>query len=465
MADIYYLLYIGYLLLTMSLIFFSRKKPILRFSWMLFVLFVPVVGLILYFFIGSETVMNYRKRRMRNKYGDTLRALEAMAARQGADGDAFLERYCGSVPTGDNDVLVFTEPATKYQSLFKDLRQATDSIHVQYFSIERGEVFQELLSILAAKAQAGVEVKFLYDSIGCLMGFMQPLLRKLKNAGVQVAGIRPHALDINNRNHRKIVVVDGKIGYTGGMNIGDVYRDGMGDKQWRDTHLRIAGSAVHHLQRVFLTDWLTSAKDIGLKDDLPRYFPENIGQGSLKVQLVANGLHSKYDGNDIMNFSYFHLISRARKRVWIQTPYFAPTDIILETIKGLARAGVDVRIMTSSSFAFGGLFHSNITNYFLRYLVDSGVKVYKYTGILHAKTLVVDDNTACIGSVNLNSRSLGRDDEIYAHFDSPDFVENYQSIFLQDLNHCEELDYGKFLRQSLTSRALESAASLFSWFS
>jgi len=462
MAEIIYILYIGYLLLTISLILFSRKTPILRFSWMVFVLFVPVVGLILYLIIGSETVLSYRKDRIQKKHGDALKALEAMASSKDSGGDSLLKNYCGSKATADNEVVVFTDGTSKYQSLFNDLRQASDSIHVQYFSINRGEVGQELISILANKAQAGIEVKLLYDSIGCFFNFVQPLLKKLKQAGGQVAAIKPHALDVNNRNHRKIVVIDGEIGYTGGMNIGDGYRDGIGNKSWRDTHLRVTGGAVHQLQRVFLTDWLVSAKDSCLRNELPHYFPENISKGNMNVQIVANGLRGKYDSNDIINFSYFHLISRARERVWIQTPYFAPTDIILETLRGLARAGIDVRIMTSSSFVFGGLFHSSITNYFLRYLVNSGVKVYKHKGILHAKTMVVDDNTACIGSVNLNSRSLIKDDEIYAYFDDRGFVSKCQTIFEKDINHCVELDYEKFRRQSITSRALESAASLFS---
>lgn len=460
MADIFYFLYIGYLLLTIALILFSRRKPILRFSWMLIVLFVPGVGLILYFIIGSESLLNYRRGRIQKKHGADLRALESMVVSDGSVGDNFLEKYCGSLATNDNEVVVFTDAASKYESLSSDLRQARDSIHLQYFSIQSGEIWQQLLGIMAEKAQAGMEVKFLYDSIGCLFNF-DLQMQKLKQAGVQVAAIRPHSLEINNRNHRKIVVIDGQIGYTGGMNIGDSYRDGVGGKTWRDTHLRITGSAVQHLQKIFLTDWLISAKEFGLKDELSHYFPESDGHGNFMVQVVANGLYSKYDGNDIINFSYFQLISRARKRVWIQTPYFAPTDIILETIIGLARAGVDVRIMTSSSFAFGGLFHGSITNYFLRYLMDSGVKVYKYKGILHAKTMIVDD-TACIGSVNLNSRSLSRDDEVYAYLNSRDFVLQYQSIYEQDLLHCDELDYEKFRRQSFASRVLESAVSLFS---
>lgn len=464
MADIYYFLYIGYLLLTVMLIMFSKKKSSLRFSWVLMVLLVPVVGLILYFIMGSSSVLNLRKARIRQKHGSTLKALEDQAGCSSPGGDSFLYNYCGSPLTTDNDVTLFIDATSKYQSLFSQLRQANDSIHLQYFSIAGGEVWQELKGILLERARSGVEVKFMYDSIGCLFSFGQLQIRQLRAEGVQVAAIRPNTLEINHRNHRKIVVIDGQIAYTGGMNIGDVYRDGVGDKPWRDTHLRIVGSAVHQFQRIFLIDWLISAREVGLRKELSHYFPAPPGRDGLAMQIVANDLHDKFADNDVINFSYFHLISRARKRVWIQTPYFAPTDIILESLIGLARAGIDVRIMTSSSFASGGLFHATITNYFLRYLADSGVKVYKYKGILHAKTMVVDDSTACIGSVNLNSRSLRKDDEVYAHFTCQDFVHQCQAIFKQDLRHCVELDYSEFQRQSLSSRALESAMSLFSSF-
>ena len=464
--SIYYPIYTTYLVAIMSLVFLSRKKPLQRFSWILVLMLVPILGLVLYLFLGSTSFLEYRKNKILKKNGDILNSLEQICniGTSGLSGHAFLEQYCGSNFTADNDVKVFTDGSSKFEQLFNDFKQAEDNIHVQYFSINNDEVGRELLSILINKAQAGLEVKLLYDTVGCLTGWIHPLFKELRKAGGQVLSIRPLAVDINYRNHRKIVVIDGKIGYTGGMNIGANYKHGVGDKPWRDTHLRITGGAVRYLQKVFLSDWITSARKqgIGLKNELMHYFPEPKSKGKLGTQIIANGLYNKYSNNDIINFSYFHLISRAKKRVWIQTPYFAPSEIILQTLKALASTGVDVRIMTSSSFAFGGLFHGSITNYFLRFLVDSGVKVFKYKGVLHAKTMLIDDDTVCIGTVNLNARSLGIDDEIYAYFESPDFVTNYRSILINDFKHCIELDYVQFQKQRFTSRAFESVMSFFS---
>ncbi|MTI95816.1 MAG: cardiolipin synthase [Firmicutes bacterium] len=465
--------YIAYLFAIISLIFFSRKKPLQRFSWILILVLVPVIGLILYLLLGSDSFQEYRKRRIFKRHGTTLNSLESIvcSAENANDNElldlelpSFLHKFCGSNFTADNDVKLFTDGASKYEALFHDLHQASDNIHVQYFTIQNDEVGQQLLNILVERAEAGVEVKLLYDGIGSLFSFFSPLIKRLKNAGGKVSIIRPYSLDINYRNHRKIVVIDGVIGYTGGMNVGAEYKFGVREKPWRDTHLRITGSAVHYLQKIFLSDWTTSRKnaDLGLRNELLHYFPEPDKKGNLGAQIVANGLYNKYSNNDIMNFSYLYIISRAKRRVWIQTPYLAPSDPILQTLKALASTGVDVRIMTSASYAFGGLFHNSITNYFLRYLVDSGVRVFKYNGVMHAKTLLIDDDAVSIGTVNLNARSLGIDDELYVCFQSPEFVKEYRLLFEKDLLNCVELDYTKFREQCFTSRIFESVMSFFS---
>jgi cardiolipin synthase A/B len=474
MQNIYYPIYIVYLLLIISLIFFDRKKPVQRFSWILVLVLVPIVGLLLYLFIGSDSFLKYRKRKILKKHGDTLSTLKNIVnhknkcnnidANSASKINTFLQEHCGSVLTANNSVEIFTNGSAKYDQLFKELKEAKDNIHVQYFSINNDEIGQELINILIEKVQAGVEVKLLYDSVGCLISLAYPLLRRLKKSGCKVSNIRPHALDINYRNHRKIVIIDGKTGYTGGMNIGANYKYGVKNKPWRDTHLRITGSAVHCLQQIFLSDWVTATKGtgIGLRNEISHYFPDPESEGILSTQIVANGLYNNCKNDDIINLSYFYLISRARRRVWIQTPYFVPSEIILQTLKALASIGVDVRIMTSSSFASASLFHSSITNYFLGYLVNSGVKVFKYDGIIHAKTMLIDDDALCIGTVNLNARSLERDDELYAYFESPEFLAEYEAIFNNDLKHCKEMDYIKFQNQPLATRAVESAMSFFS---
>lgn len=474
MKQILSLLYIAYLLFVVMLVFFSRKKPMQRFSWILVLLFFPVIGVVFYLLLGSESYWDYKRekirRRHRHQFNELDRILEVNSGPSPdilSDMQTFHVRCCGSMVSSDNDVEIYTNGEPKFEQLFQDLRDAQDHIHVQYFTIHNDRRGQELINILKEKAQEGVEVKLLYDSFGCFFTWVRPLFWELKRAGGQVRGIRPYARALNYRNHRKLVIVDGHIGYLGGMNAGDHYADGVRGMEWRDTHIRLIGHSVHDLQHIFISDWIASSpkQKIGFRKRLKHYFPENEFSGSLETQIVANGLFDKHINQDVINSSYFGLINNASERLWIQTPYFSPSDPILQSLKTLAWRGVDVRIMTSAYYAFGGLFHHNIKNYYFRQLVDSGVRVFKYKGIMHGKTMLIDDNALVIGTVNLNVRSLERDDELYAYFESFELNQEYATILEEDFLNCMELDYARFQKQTVISRAMESVVSLFSPFS
>lgn len=471
MRQIFSLLYIAYLLFVIFMIFFSRKKPTQRFSWILVLIFLPVVGLAVYSIMGSDIYWDYKRRKIRQRHRAVFLELDAITRRwhnrsgsELSQVQQFHYKWCGSILTDDNSVEVFTGGKPKFERLFADLRQARDHIHVQYFTIHNDSVGQELINILKEKARQGVEVKLLYDSFGCGFTFVQPLFRDLKQAGGRVQGIRPWARALNYRNHRKLVIVDGRIGYLGGMNVGEHYAEGVQGMEWRDTHVRLTGGVVRDLQQIFISDWVASSRKgrLGFRNRLQHYFPEVEANGHLPAQIIANGLYNRYIGQDVINLSYFNLINGARKRLWIQTPYFAPSEPVLQSLKTLALRGVDVRIMTSSYYTFGGLFHHNIKNYFFRQLIDSGVRVFKYKGIMHAKTMLIDDDQLCIGTVNLNVRSLERDDELFIYFESPEQNGQYSAVFQADLEKSAELDYARFKKETLLSRALESVVSLFS---
>lgn len=474
MRSIHYLIYICYLFLIIFVVFFDRKKPMKRLSWILILIFLPGVGLLLYWFIGSDSLLRYRKRKIRRRHEDIFQELEDIVDETGkkfkpspSNAMKFHQNYCGSIATDDNDVKIYTTGGPKYEQLFQDIQAAKDHVHVQYFTIHNDGIGHKLIDTLIDKVNQGVEVKLLYDCFGCLPTFTLPLLIRLRKAGGSVLSIRPYVRAINYRNHRKVVIIDGKIGYLGGMNVGDQYKYGVKGKHWRDTHVRITGSVVHDLQKVFLSDWAASIKrtDIGLRHELRHYFPVPDTTGYLGAQIVANGLYDKHSNDEIINLSYFNLITQAKKRVWIQTPYFRPPETIIHTLKTLATLGVDVRIMLSHFYASGGLFHRSTNNYFLRHLVGSGARVFKYTHIMHAKTMLIDDYALCIGTVNLNGRSLEIDDEIFAYFESKSLATEYEKIFNQDLKHCIELDYVKFRNRGLISQATESIMSLFAPFS
>lgn len=470
MKQIFSLLYMGYLFFIVLLVFFSRKKPNQRFSWILVLLFLPVIGVVFYFLLGSDMYWEYKKKRIRERHKPHFLELERFVAVNGGVAERELSpmqrfhgKCCGSVLSRHNDVKIYTNGKPKFQDLFVDLKAAEDHIHVQYFTIHNDSIGQELISILQDKVRRGVEVKLLYDSFGCLFTGVRPLFRDLKKTGGKVQAIRPYARALNYRNHRKLVIIDGKIGYLGGMNAGEHYGTGVKGMEWRDTHIRVTGRCVHDLQHIFLSDWIASARrgGVGLRR-LKHYFPQPKEKGDLQAQVIANGLYNKHADQDVINRSYFNLISSATERLWIQTPYFTPSEAILQLLQTLALRGVDVRIMTSAYYAFGGLFHHNIKNYYFRQLIDAGVRVFRYNGILHAKTMLIDANMLCIGTVNLNVRSLERDDELFVYFESGRLTEEYAAIFRSDFAKSLELDYAKFKKQTLGSRALESIVSLFS---
>lgn len=456
------------------LVFFSRKKPMQRFSWILVLIFLPVIGVVFYLLLGSESYWDFKKDKIRRRHRHLFNELDRILQTDSSTTttalspmQAFHIRCCGSMVSSDNEVEIYTNGTPKFARLFQDLRGAEDHIHVQYFTIHNDEIGQELISILKEKAQEGVEVKLLYDSFGCFFTWVRPLFWELKRDGGQVRGIRPYARALNYRNHRKLVIIDGRIGYLGGMNAGEHYATGVRGMEWRDTHLRIVGRSVHDLQHIFISDWIASSprQKIGFRKRLRHYFPEIDSSGDLEAQIVANGLYSKYIHQDVINLSYFSLMNSAKERLWIQTPYFSPSEPILQSLKILALSGVDVRIMTSAYYAFGGLFHHNIKNYYFRQLVDSGVRVFRYKGIMHAKTMLIDGEMLVIGTVNLNVRSLERDDELYAFFESAQLNKEHAKTLELDFERCVELDYARFQKQTLLSRAMESVVSLFSPFS
>ena len=473
MRHIYFLIYIIYLFLIVSLIFFDKRKPMKRFGWILILVFLPGLGLLLYWFIGSDTLSKYNKRKIQQRHGDTLDQLEEIISDTqhnfvipSSKNILFHRKYCNSIYTDDNDIEIYTTGAEKYRQLFKDIESAKSSIHIIYFTIHNDNTGKRFIELLTKKALEGVEVKLLYDSFGCITSFLRPLTRNLRKAGGKVFSIRPYTRAINYRNHRKIVIIDGKIGYLGGMNIGDHYEFGVRGMKWRDTHIRVTGSIVHDLQRVFISDWTASVKreDIGFHRELSHYFPIPIVKGNLKGQIVANGLYNN-NNDEIINMSYFNQISRAQKRVWIQTPYFRPSATILRTLKTLAILGIDVQIMVSLSYSFGGIFNRSLNRFFLRHLMDSGIKVYEYKDIMHGKTMIIDDYGLNIGTVNINTRSLQIDDEIYGYFESESLVREYEEIFKEDVKCCIELDNSRLKNQSLIEQAIESVLSFLAPFS
>ena len=333
--------------------------------------------------------------------------------------------------TEGNDVEIITEGARKYELLMRDLENAKESIHIQYFHFGADKGARDVRDMLIKKAQEGVQVRFINENIGNLP-IIHRYYRSMKKGGVEVirfTGIKEFLSTLNYRNHRKIVVIDGRVGYTGGMNINDHYF-----RKWRDTHLRIEGDAVAQLQLIFLNSWVTSGGKV--PDDYMHLFPEfERTPGEKIVQVIADEPGLRFHP---IEASYQWALMNAKDYFYIQTPYFVPTEPVMDALKGAARSGVDVRLMLprKSDTAFMGPANKS----FYKDCLLSGIRIFERSGeFMHSKTFVSDDYLSSIGSANMDVRSFRVDFEDNAYLYDRELAVRNKEIFLDDLPICTEI--------------------------
>lgn len=333
--------------------------------------------------------------------------------------------------TAGNDVEIITEGPRKYELLMQDLENAKESIHVQYYHFGADKGARDVRAMLIRKAQEGVKVRFINENVANFP-IVHRYYRSMRRGGVdviRVTGILKVLSNLNYRNHRKIVVIDGKIGYTGGMNINDHYF-----RKWRDTHLRIEGDAVAQLQLIFMNSWVTSGGKA--PEEFMSLFPPMGGSpGNRLVQVIADEPGLSFHP---IEAGYEWALMHARDYFYLQTPYFSPTEPMLDALKSAARMGVDVRLMLpgKSDTAFMG----PANKAFYKECLLSGVRIFERGGeFMHAKTFVSDDYLSCIGSANLDSRSFRIDFEDNAYLYDRELAVKNRGIFLGDMDICTEI--------------------------
>ncbi|MBP1155377.1 MULTISPECIES: cardiolipin synthase [unclassified Paenibacillus] len=361
----------------------------------------------------------------------------------------------------DNQVEIFIDGQDKFNALFQCIQEAKDHIHLLYYKVKNDALGTRMMNALVQKAKEGVHVKLLYDDIGS-PGLTSDFFVDLKKAGGETTAFFSSKIPfvnprINYRNHRKIVVIDGEIGFIGGFNIGKEYLGldpGIG--YWRDTHLKLTGGAVHILQAHFFLDWNISRKHPVSFE--PKYYPTMYKHGDVAVQIVSSGPNLKY--NHIQT-AFIKMIYSAKKNVYIQTPYFIPDECLLMALKIVALSGVDVKVMTPIKSISKFLHWASYS--YLGELMASGVKCYFYEkGFLHAKTIVVDSKIASVGTSNFDIRSFKLNFEINAFIYDTPTSQKLEQFFVEDLVHCREetiLDYEK---RSSSFKFMESIIRLFS---
>ena len=458
--SIYWITLIGVILVVVL----DNRNPVKTISWVLVLIFLPYVGLVLYIFFGQR----YRKQKIISK--KSIRNIENNPAylyeelnpsQYPEDSGNLIEllRRNNTHPVfSGNDVQLYTHGRTLFDALFEDIRKATLHVHLDYYIIEACSIGYELQELLIAKAKEGVEVRLIYDDIGSWRT-KNSFFRAMQDAGVQVYPFLKVLLPYlspkaNYRNHRKIVVIDGKVGYTGGFNFGDRYVDGGRFESWRDSHVRITGKAVYGLQTAFLIDWFFVSRELLTSKC---FFPDVDDMGKCLVQTATSSPDTDWEG--VMQ-GLFSMVTRAKKYVYLQTPYFLPNESLLTALQVAALSGVDVRLMipykSDTQITTKAMFS------YLSEIMDAGVKVYFYRkGFLHAKTAVADDVVSTVGSTNLDYRSFELDFEVNAFIYDKPFAQTMKDVFLNDLAHCAYVDPDRWEQRPRYNRWVESICRIF----
>lgn len=453
----------------------ENRNPSKTLAWLIVMTFIPIVGFFFYLMFGQ----NFRKKkRFRKKELADFGELQLVVDRKlGIDyseqilsSDYSRRRLVNLVLhnsespfTVHNRMSVLTNGVETFSAIIQALSEATHHIHMQYYIWRDDEIGRDIQRVLIEKARAGVEVRIIYDGVGS-WDLNESYIEELRHAGVEIYPFLPVAFPVvtskvNYRNHRKIVVVDGKVAFMGGLNIGDEYlgkdpRMGF----WRDTHLQVRGDAVYVLQAIFFMDWafVKGESHHLLQEDV--YFPAHNVRGMQFVQIAASGPDSEWEA--IMQ-AYFAAVSSATRSVHITSPYFIPDDSILMAIKTAALSGIDVKLILPARPDHKIVYWATMS--YLEELLEAGVKVYLYEkGFIHAKILIVDGVVASLGTANMDIRSFYYNFEVNALIYDENIVRRLEQDFQADIKESRRMTLGDVYSKPFRQKLKESSARLFS---
>lgn len=453
-------------------IFLENRHPAQTITWLIVLGSFPLVGFIFYLLFGR----NYRKERIfRKKYfldkqafltvegDDDPRSEEKLQLMGEHQGKLFklAQKLANSPISFDTATKVLTNGEETFRHILEELKRARHHIHMEYYIFRHDQIGQEIKNILIEKANEGVRIRFMYDAVGSWQ-LSKVFINELKNAGIQTVSFGPVKLPfLNNkfnfRNHRKIIVIDGNIGFVGGLNIGDEY---LGrDKDigfWRDTHLMLRGEAVRTLQLIFLQDWYYMTNHSFLTAEYLSPQIDHKSHGG--VQLIAGGPDNEWS---VIKDIFFSMIGSARQSVWIASPYFIPDEDIFSAIKVAALSGIDVRLLVPNRPDKRIVFHAS-RSYFPE-LLEAGVKIYEYErGFMHSKIVIVDGELASIGTSNMDMRSFHLNFEVNAFLFRTKSTQKLVAEYINDLEYARQMDLKTFQKRHIGFRLLESTARLLS---
>ena len=463
-------------LLTMAFMIFKEKRSTNSIiAWILILYLAPYVGFIVFILIGrkmnnanmfgfknaelntfksylnkNEEKNKYNKESLYEKNKDMILALEAMDY---------------SPYRNDNNVSMYSDGKLFFNELLESLKKAKKSINIEFYIFKNDDIGTKILNVLEEKAKEGVEVRLLYDSIGS-RSLNRNVLNKLINEGGKVGEFFPSWLkfiniNMNFRNHRKIVVIDNNVGFVGGFNVGDEYL-GKDSKfgYWRDTHIKFTGSAVNDLNLRFLADWRYATKEEVSLEEIFEANEENSNSNNVGMQIVSSGpnLSDKYE----IKMAYLKMIQKAKKYLYIQSPYLIIDNSISDSLKLAAASGVDVKIMIPGKGDHPFVYWANLV--YAGDLIKEGIRVFHYdkNAFLHAKTVVIDDEVCSIGTANMDTRSFELNFEVSSFIYSEKIAKEQKYEFENDMKRCEELTLEKYQNRSRIVKIKESLSRLFS---
>ncbi|WP_078381416.1 cardiolipin synthase [Sutcliffiella halmapala] len=466
------------LLFTFSVVFIAflisleNRHPTRTLTWLVVLGSFPVLGFFFYLMFGR----NVRKRRLfqrkalldkeviREIEGERVYAKEDMALLGDNKRGIFrLSENIGRSPISfQTETDVLTNGDQTFTRILEEISKAEHHIHLEYYIVRDDKIGNQIKKLLIEKAKKGVSVRFLFDAVGSLK-LGKKYLKDLRAAGVEIVSFSPVRLPvfnnkINFRNHRKIIVIDGNVGFVGGLNIGDEY---LGrDKYfgfWRDTHLFVKGEAVRTLQLIFLQDWYYATDQSLLTSTyLTPEVSEDKRHGG--VQMIAGGPDQEWE---VIKSLYFSMITSARKSIWIASPYFVPDDDIFTALKVAALSGLDVRLLVPQRPDKRIVYYAS-RSYFPE-MMDAGVQIYEYEkGFLHSKVVIVDDETASIGTANMDMRSFHLNFEVNAFLYNTESVLALVEDFEKDLLDCKPIVKEVFANRPFYQKVTESFARLAS---
>ena len=454
-------------IVAMITVLLEHRQPAKTIAWVLVLSFLPLVGIVLYFFFGRRTRKNrhiWEKSLNQLTKRSMIEFAEQKQLELPEEHKELIQLFVNqnfALPFKNNETDVYVSGYEFFPALLAEISKATHHIHIVSYIIDDDPLGRLLRNALIDKARKGIEVRLLFDDVG---SWKTPnrFFEQMREEGIEVHPFMPVRFPaftgkVNYRNHRKIIVIDGKVGFIGGMNLAQRYVKGHKGIMWRDTHVKISGAAVYGLQRAFLVDWFHADRTL-ITDR--KYYPDTtITPNNNLIQIVTSSPTNVWEE---LEQGYIKILLSAKRYVYMETPYFLPTEPIFFAMRTAALSGVDVRLMVS--LKTDSKLVQMASRSYLTQTIQAGVKVICYEeGFNHTKLLVADDNVATIGSANIDFRSFENNFEANAFFYDKSMAQRIKDIFLTDETKCVPLEKIKEINhKSFIYRLWESVVRLLS---